>query len=332
MRRVALGLVGLVASAAAILILLRSVDLGLTARAIGAAQIAPLLPTVPLVALGIWLRSWRWQRLLPEEGQSVPVRRIAPVVLIGYLGNSVLPARLGEPIRAYLLARQESLSFAAVFGTALLERIVDLTVLALMAFVAATFLGAPAWAVQLLGIAALGGLAIIAVLAVFGLEPTLGFAQRVFARIGASGLDRLLGPFQRFAGGIGGRSRRGPLLQASALSVLIWLVDGSICWLVASSLGLGLSLAGAVLVVGLGALGTSIPSAPGYVGTYELAMSTMARALGAPPEAALGFAIVLHGITLIPVAIGGVVSLLVFGSGDLFALSRAAQVEQEAPR
>src|SRR5438445_3373925 len=156
MRRVVVSLVGLVASAAAVVILLRSVDLGLTARAIGAAQVAPLLPTLPLVALGIWLRSWRWQRLLPEEGRSVPVRRIVPVVLIGYLGNSVLPARLGEPIRAYVLARQESLSIAAVFGTALLERIVDLTVLAVMAFLAATLIGAPSWAVQLLGIAALG--------------------------------------------------------------------------------------------------------------------------------------------------------------------------------
>jgi glycosyltransferase 2 family protein len=332
MRRVVVSLVGLAASAAAVVILLRSVDLGLTARAIGAAQIAPLLPTLPLVALGIWLRSWRWQRLLPEEGQSVPVRRIAPVVLIGYLGNSVLPARLGEPIRAYVLARQENLGFAAVFGTALLERIVDLTVLAVMAFLAATLIGAPSWAVQLLGIAALGGLAIIAVLAVFGLEPSLRIAHRLLARVRAGAFDRFLGPFERFASGIGGRSRRRPLLQATALSVFIWLVDGSICWLVAWSLGLGFSLAAAVLVVGIGALGTSIPSAPGYVGTYELAMSTMARAIGAPPEAALGFALVLHGITLIPVAIGGIVSLMAIGSGDLFSLVRAAQVEQEAPR
>jgi uncharacterized protein (TIRG00374 family) len=332
MRRMVVSLIGLVARAAAILILVRSVDLGLTARAIGAAQIPPLLPTLPLVALGIWLRSWRWQRLLPEVGQSVPVRRIAPVVLIGYLGNSVLPARLGEPIRAYVLARQESLSFAAVFGTALLERIVDLTVLAVMAFVAAMFVGAPPWAVQLLGIAALGGLAIIAVLAAFGLEPTLRFAHGALARVRAGSLDRVLGAFERFAGGIGGRSRRGPLLQASGLSILIWLVDGSICWLVASSFGLGLSLGGAILVVGIGALGTSIPSAPGYVGTYELATSTMARALGAPPEAALGFALVVHGITLIPVAIGGIVSLLAIGNGDLFSLVRAAQVEQGTPR
>ena len=332
MRRVVVSLIGLAASAAAVWILIRSVDLGRTAGAIGAAQIGPLLLTLPLVALGIWLRSWRWQRLLPEEGQTVPVRRIAPVVLIGYLGNSVLPARLGEPIRAYVLARRESLSFAAVLGTALLERIVDLTVLAVMAFLAAEIVGAPPWALQVLGIAAVGGLVIIAVLAIFGLEPSLRFVRRLLAPVRAGALDRFLGPLERFAGGIGGRSRRGPLLQASVLSVFIWLVDGSICWLVAQSLGLGFSLAGAVLVIGIGALGTSIPSAPGYVGTYELAMSTMARALGASPEAALGFAIVLHGITLIPVAIAGIVSLIALGSGDLFSLVRAAQIEQQTPR
>ena len=331
MRRVALSLLGLAASAIAVLVLVRSVDLGLTAQAIGSASILPLVPTVPLVAVGIALRSWRWQRLLPGTGSSVPVRRIVPVVLIGYLGNSVLPARLGEPIRAYVLARQESLSFAAVFGTALLERIVDLTVLALMAFGAAVAVQAPAWAVQLLAIAATGGSIIIAVLVVFGLEPSLRFAHRSLRRLGAGGVDRLLAPFERFAGGIGGRSRRGPLFQATVLSVLIWLVDGTITWLVAGSLGIGFSLAAAVLVVGVGGLGTSIPSAPGYVGTYELAMSTIARALGAAPETALGFALVLHVITLTPVALGGIVSLLTLGNGDLLALARASAVEQERP-
>jgi glycosyltransferase 2 family protein len=70
----------------------------------------------------------------------VPVRRIVPVLLIGYLGNAVLPARLGEPIRAHLLARREGLSSALVFGTAVLERIIDLATLAIIAFAAALYL------------------------------------------------------------------------------------------------------------------------------------------------------------------------------------------------
>jgi glycosyltransferase 2 family protein len=328
MRRLALSLLGLAASAAAIVILLQSVDLAVTLRVIGSAQIGPLLAVFPLVALGIWLRSWRWQRLLPEDGRSLPVRRIAPVVLIGYLGNSVLPARMGEPIRSYVLARREGFSMAAVFGSALLERIVDLSILAVMALAGSLLVGAPAWAIELSGIASAGGLAITGLLAAVGLEPILGWLRTHSERASRPRTEVVLASFDRFAAGIGGPSRRLPLVEAGALSLVIWLVDGSICWLVASSLGLGLSLAACVLVVGIGALGTSIPSAPGYVGTYELATSTVARALGVQADAALGFAVMLHGITLLPVALSGVASLLMLGSGSLLDLASASAAEQ----
>ena len=330
MRRIALSAAGLTVSIIAIGILVSSVDLGRTAQAIGTVHVAPLIPVIVLVAVGIVLRSWRWQRLLPGAG-SVPVRRIVPVVLIGYLGNSVLPARLGEPIRAYLLARREALRFASVFGSALLERMVDLTVLAMMALAAAVALGAPAWSVQLLALVSLGGLTGIAALAIFGLEPSLRFIHGFVRRWGGR-LDRAFASLESFAGGVGGPSRRRPLLSATGISVLIWLADGSICWLVAASFGMGFSLPAAVLVVGIGGLGTSIPSAPGYIGTYELAMSTMARTLGAPASDALGFALVLHAITLIPVATGGIVSLWAVGGEDLWALAHEAQSEGAGPR
>lgn len=194
MRRLILALIGLAASAIALYLALRSVDLAAIGDAIAAASSAPLLGAVLLVFVTMWLRSWRWQRLLPV---APPVRRILPVLLVGYLGNAVLPARLGEAIRSYLLARREGLSSAGVFGTAILERIVDLATLALMAFLATWAIDAPAWLTQLTGVAAALALSVVAVLVFVGMGPLLRLLHRVVGPVPGEVGNRLLGPLER---------------------------------------------------------------------------------------------------------------------------------------
>jgi glycosyltransferase 2 family protein len=312
-------------SLGAIVVVLRSVDLDQTAAALSHTNVLLLAPCILLVGAGIALRAWRWQRLLPmPEGRAVPVGRIVPILLIGYLGNTVLPARLGEPIRAYLLARREGLSSFEVLGTALIERIVDLCVLSVMAFVAAWAIAAPAWVVQLTGVAAAGSLVMILALTVVGLGPVVALLERATRRVHAPGAATLVVRLERFARGLGGQSQRIPVAQAAGLSIPIWLVDTTTCWLVAQSLGAGLSPASALLVIAVGALGTSVPSAPGYIGTYELAASAAARAVGLAAPAALSLAIVIHVVTLLPVALAGAASMLVIGSGSLLDLAHAA--------
>ena len=87
----------------------------------------------------------------------------------------------------------------------------------------------------------------------------------------------------------------------------------------AQSLGVDLSPAGAMFVAGITVLGTAIPSAPGYIGTFELAASAAARSLGVPPDQALAFALLVHALTVLPLALGGAASLVWIGVrfGDL---------------
>ncbi len=320
---------GFLISLGAIVIVLRSVDLGQTAEALGHTRLLLLAPCLLLVGAGIVLRAFRWQRLLPGAGRRVPVRRIAPILLIGYLGNSVLPARLGEPIRAYLLARREGLSSFEVFGTALIERIVDVAVLSVMAFVASWAVGAPPWVVQLTGFAAGASVLVILVLTLGGIGPVMRVLERLTRLLHVPGAEVILVRLDRFARGFGGESQRTPIAQAAAVSVPIWLVDSSLCWLVAQSLGLDLGPASALLVIAVTGLGTSIPSAPGYVGTFELAASAAARAVGLAAPAALSLAILVHAVTLLPLALGGAVSLVAVGSGNLLRLAEAADGERK---
>jgi len=324
LRRLALGLLGPLISLGAIIVVLRSVDVGGTVAALGQTELLLLIPCLALVAAGISLRALRWQQLLPSGRSRVSVGRIAPVLLVGYLGNAVLPARLGEPIRAYLLARRERLSSFEVLGTALLERILDVAVLAIMAFAAAALIGAPAWVVELTGVAAGGGLLIIGALITVGLGPVVRALERVAGRANLAATEALLLRLDRFAAGFGGASQRLPVARAAALCIPIWLVDTSICLLAAQSLGAGVGPAAGLLIVAVGALGTSVPSAPGYVGTYELAASAAARAMGMPPAAALSLAILIHAVTLLPVALAGAAALVTMHAGNLLSLAGAA--------
>lgn len=329
-RRLAAGLLGPLISAGAIVIVLQSVDIGQTAEALGDTRLLVLAPCLVLVAAGIALRAKRWQRLLvPAANRSVPVRRITPIVLIGYLANAVLPARLGEPIRAYLLARREGLNAFEVLGTALLERILDVAVLAVMAFLASLAVGAPPWVVQLTGVAAAGGFLIIGVLTLGGLRPVLHFLHRVADHGRLATARMILTRLDQVAQGFGGRSQRLPVAEAAGLTVVIWLVDTTVCWLAAQSLGFDISLAAALLIIGVGALGTSIPSAPGSIGTFELAASAAARAVGLAAPAALSLAIVVHATTLLPVALAGAAAMLAMGLGSLSDLARAARAAEE---
>ena len=172
-------------------------------------------------------------------------------------------------------------------------------------------------------------LVIVLLLIFVGVEPPIRFARHAIQAIGWGAAERFLAILERFALGIGGRSRGRPVAEASGLSIPIWLVDTGVCWLVAVALGVQISPAGALLVVAVGALGTSIPSAPGYVGTYELAASAAGQAVGLPAPTALSLAIVLHAVTLLPVALAGGISLMLLGGGSLGEIAGAAARREE---
>ena len=117
-----------------------------------------------------------------------------------------------------------------------------------------------------------------------------------------------------FAQGVDrGRSPR-RLLAVAALSCLCWGLDALVFWLVAQAIGVQLSVPAAVLIAGMTVLVTAIPAAPGYVGTYELAATTTAAALGVPGPEALAVAVLAHILTTVPLALAGVLALAISGA------------------
>src|SRR5664280_2228635 len=217
----ALRLVGLLVSVVTLWLVARSIDLGACAEVLSRANPIPLVACLAVIATQVVLRSVRWRLLLPTPrgGGRTKVRRIVPVLLVGYLANAVLPARLGEPIRAYLVARREDLDAAEAFGSVVLERVVDTATLAIVAFVAAVAVNAPSWIVQATALAALIGSAVTGALVVVGPTPLVRLTRRFIAHLPIAGrAEPILGRLDRFARGIDRPSRSSAIIFAALIS------------------------------------------------------------------------------------------------------------------
>jgi hypothetical protein len=238
-------------------------------------------------------------------------------MLVGYLGNAVLPARLGEVVRSAVVARREGLASAEALGSAVLERVLDVFVLAILGVLAVTALAAPEWVGTA---AATTAIAAAAALVLLGGGALIAARQRGrdATSSAAPGPARaLLGTVSRLVVQLtrGARivDRPGLIAAGIALTIVAWLLDASVFWLVGLSLGLAISPPGAMLVSALAVLSTAIPTAPGYVGTFELAAVVALGVSGVTGEPALAFAVLAHVMAVIPLSLAGTAALWLVG-------------------
>lgn len=329
-RRAGVASMGLVVSIVSLFLVARSVNLADAGRIVAGASIGLVILGLGVMSLALALRIVTCFVLVADrgDGSRVGIHRLITPVMVGYLGNLVLPARLGEVVRAYLISRREGLAFGATLGSVALERILDTATLALMAFAAALLIGAAPWIVQGTGIVAFVGVILVAALAMTGLQP-LG---RLLGRLGSievlrspiSALVRVIEPFAHWSGGA---HRRRAMGLALGLSLAAWLCSAVMFWLVGQAVGASLPVAAAILIMAVTVLATAIPSAPGYVGTFELAVVTVATSLGVHSDVAFALAVLAHVLSLLPAAAGGSLALTRLGGG-LRQLTAAA-LEQD---
>jgi uncharacterized protein (TIRG00374 family) len=303
-------MLGLAVSVASVIVLTSVVDLNATMRLLQQANGAPILVALGVVALEVVLRTIRWSRLLPTtDGYRASTARLLPVVLVGYLANLLLPARLGEGVRAYLVSRTEPVAISSALGSVVLERVIDLATLAVVGFVAAVFAGAPAWMTTGLLVVAVLGLVVTGVLTFVGIGRVATSAERRWGG-GKPLVVRFVALLVRFSRGAGDQPKR-VIAFAVAISVVCWFLDGTTFWLVGVALDAGVSWPICMIIASVTVLGTAIPSAPGYLGTYELAAVAAGVALGVPKETVLAMAVLAHAVTTLPLALGGMIVLIV---------------------
>jgi uncharacterized protein (TIRG00374 family) len=303
-------LLGLAISAVALALVVRQVDLAAAWEVLQGAIPAFVAATVACIALDVALRAFRWRGLLaPVARLRLPT--VAASLLVGYLANNILPARLGELVRSHHLGDRTGVSRASILGTVVVERVVDTGVLVTIASAAIVILsvrGIVASAV-LLGLALTGFL--VAGLALALVAHRLPHADRVVAAV-----ERWPGVVRagsRLRDGLAVAGRPRTMAGAIGWSVAAWAATIVAFAAAGQAIGLELTWGQAALLAAGVSLVTAIPAGPGYVGTFELAAVQIGQAVGISADAAFALALLVHASILAVTSVGGVVALLATG-------------------
>lgn len=278
-----------------------------------------------ITVLTMVLRALRWQYLLAPIGQTrfMPAFR---TTTIGFAASAVLPARAGEVIRPYLLARQEGLSATATFATIIIERVLDAVtcVFLLASFVLLFDPGMDGADGRLYALVELGGFAVgagaLGVLAgmfVAARDPQAAgrWAYRLEHLLPGKFTHKLAGVLLKFAEGLAVVRTPRRLALALALSLPLWLTIGWGIWAVIRAFGIDLPFTGSFLLIALLVVGVSVPT-PGGVGGFEAAVQIgLTSFYAVPNDRAVGAALVLHAVSLLPTVVLGFGFLVQTGLG-----------------
>ena len=230
----------------------------------------------------VWVRGLRWKWLF-KESASPSVSSLYRAVLIGYFGNNVLPLRLGEILRAYIVGKENNLPKSFVFGTVVLERLMDM--FALIFFGIILLILYPfeeGWVGDY--ILKGGSVILIVIFALiiirrFKLKSTENKILRIFNQI----MDGLLS------------IRKKNIIPVVISSILIWSIYLLDVYLIQRAFQFNLTWTQSLAILVISSLALSIPSAPGMIGTFHAAVKfTMVDLFTFTPNEGNSFAILLH--------------------------------------
>lgn len=269
-----------------------------------------LIPGVGVYFLGVWARAWRWHYLL-RPVKPIPTRVMFPIVAIGYMGNNIYPARAGEVLRAVVLKRRQGVPVSASLATIIVERVYDGVVM--LAFV---FLNLPKLAqltadsgfvgnIQTLALwgagAFVGALGVFLLAAMFPEQAEAILTTLVQRLVPARIRDRTLSLGQRFLGGLQALRSPREAMMVFFTSVIIWLLETGKYWFVMHAFPFEVSFFALMLMNGIVNLATTIPSAPGYVGTFDAPGIAVLAAYGVERAIAAAYTLVLHVALWVPI-------------------------------
>lgn len=291
-----------------------------------------LVPAIVVYFVSVAVRAWRWGYML-RPFKAITLARMYATVCIGYMGNNIYPARIGEVVRAYTLQRSEGVPIATTLATVFMERLIDGIVMLGFVLVALPFVPnlndtarnivTLASAVFAVGAAVFFGLA----LAPQSAEKFIGGVVRKV--LPARFQVLVMGFVQKFVAGAQCLRRPSDLLVLFGSTVLIWLIETVKYWLIwhgfsANASYRDLPFVDFMLFNGMVNLSTIVPAGPGFVGTYEFAGKAVFTTLGIAESLAVAYTLVMHIALWLPVTVLGAYFML--REGMRWADFKAAQM------
>lgn len=310
-------ILGTVATVFFLWLALRNVDISAVGDALQTANYIYLLPAAACTVSGFGLRGLRWSFIL-RPAKQVAFSRLFPIMMVGFAANNLLPARIGELVRAFLTGSREGVSRSTALATIVVERVCDgLTLLTLMIVTLLLFpvpmSDSTLQAVVIVASAVFGIATVILLgLMLFPIRMLvpIHFATRRLPQRFAERADGLVDSFL-----VGLQMLREPraLLGLAGMSIGIWALEAAAFGFVLRAFPLGLSagewLAASAFLLVFVNLGIMVPSVPGYIGTYQFFATLALSAFAVNADYAFGLAVVAHAMQYALITSIGLISL-----------------------
>jgi glycosyltransferase 2 family protein len=291
--------IGLLLTVVFLALALQRVDLAGFVDELRGVNYVWLVPSAICTLIGYLLRTVRWRVILSGAARA-PLSTLFPILIMGFAINNLLPGRLGEFWRAYLLGRKRNVPKTFALASVVVERVFDgLTLIALLAIVS-TIIQLPERGreVELLAGVVFAGATLAVIVLVLKPEVVQVLLRRVLRPFGTGVSVWIELRFEAFIAGLAPLRRPSVLVLAAVLSAAVWIAEAGSYVFLSHGLNLGLpstlELPAIILAVVIINLGIMIPSGPGYVGTQEFFGTTALSVVGANPQASLALIVVSH--------------------------------------
>jgi uncharacterized protein (TIRG00374 family) len=301
---------GIAISLVALYLAFRSVDLSAMVTAMRQAKYGWIVPALVAMLVSVWLRAIRWGYFL-HDTKRVGTHSLFALTMIGYMANNVLPLRVGELVRAYALKSTENVSFATGFSTIVVERILDLLSLVILLGVTLLFYPFPGWVrnVGLVTFVAIGAVTVWFFFLARQGERATNILHSLTSHFPERLRERVLEAVRAFLQGLVIFRRTEHYGAVTFLTFAMWALYAVIVYFSLLAFDFvetyNLPAIASFVVLVMVSIGISIPSSPGFVGTYDLLAQQSLAFFGVPTSEALGYAVVLHLVNYIPLtAIG----------------------------
>jgi len=258
-----------------------------------------------------WVRGWRYHRILLSLNYRVPVIVATACIFISQTVNLVVPARLGDFVRIFILKHDYNTTYSEGISSIVVERVFDILTVALLGVVALLFvLNVPSWFYTVIVVP----LIVAVIFFVF-----LFFVGRLTTKNRYIGLIlQLLDEIRRASLSLQS------IIILSASSIVIWLLDVLVCIAVVLMFQQHIPFAVVVLAIVIGNLVKAVPITPGGVGTYELSVAlTFEQIAGVSPAIAFLIAVIDHLIKNLITVAGGVISIYYLGDWVIPTIRKA---------
>lgn len=298
---------GVIISAAFLVLFFWRVDFRDMGRALADANYIYLIPALVVYFLGVGFRALRWRYLLYPLGRFNPLY-LFRLVVIGFTLNNLVPGRLGIFLRAYMLGEKEKVSKVAAGATVGVERIFDGLALVLILMVVSifvtlqegevtTWIEVVKWGSVGIFVFCLLGLVFIT----FKADTTRRIGKAVIRRLPSSAKFKWDEWLEAAIQGLSIPRQRGRLFAVSATSLLVWICEGSMFYVLSLGFDIGQPYHAMMLVMCIATLSWFVLVAPGGLGTFDWFGQESLIALGVPRDPASAVILAIHAALLLPV-------------------------------